>query len=157
MNAVLVKGDAVGPTLYYGAGAGALPTASAVVADVVDLVRALTSDPSNRVPHLAFQPDELSNTPVLPMDAVETAYYLRITAHDRPGVMAAIASILSEEGISIEAIKQKEPAEGETEVALILLTHRIEEAAMNRAIKRIEAFDGSLGPVVRIRMETLDG
>ncbi|MBK1617799.1 homoserine dehydrogenase [Lamprobacter modestohalophilus] len=157
MNAVLVKGDAVGPTLYYGAGAGALPTASAVVADVVDLVRALTTDPTNRVPHLAFQPGELADTPVLPIDAVETAYYLRITALDRPGVMASIAGILSEEGISIEAIKQKEPAEGETTVPLILLTHRIEEAAMNRAIARIEAFDGVSGKVVRIRMEGLEG
>ncbi|WP_462321157.1 homoserine dehydrogenase [Halochromatium sp.] len=157
MNAVLVKGDAVGPTLYYGAGAGALPTASAVVADVVALVRALTTDPTNRVPHLAFQPDELTDTPVLPIDAVETAYYLRITALDRPGVMASIAGILSEEGISIEAIKQKEPAEGETTVPLILLTHRIEEAAMNRAIARIEAFDGISGKVVRIRMEGLEG
>jgi len=157
MNAVLVKGDAVGPTLYYGAGAGALPTASAVVADLVDLVRALTTDPTNRVPHLAFQPSELADTPVLPIDAVETAYYLRITALDRPGVMASIAGILSEEGISIEAIKQKEPAEGETTVPLILLTHRIEEAAMNRAIARIEAFDGISGKVVRIRMEGLEG
>ncbi|MBK5942008.1 homoserine dehydrogenase [Halochromatium roseum] len=157
MNAVLVKGDAVGPTLYYGAGAGALPTASAVVADVVDLVRALTTDPTNRVPHLAFQPGELADTPVLPIDAVETAYYLRITALDRPGVMASIAGILSEEGISIEAIKQKEPAEGESTVPLILLTHRIEEAAMNRAIARIEAFDGISGKVVRIRMEGLEG
>ncbi|NEX15711.1 MAG: homoserine dehydrogenase [Halochromatium sp.] len=157
MNAVLVKGDAVGPTLYYGAGAGALPTASAVVADVVDLVRALTTDPTNRVPHLAFQPGELADTPVLPIDAIETAYYLRITALDRPGVMASIAGILSEEGISIEAIKQKEPAEGETTVPLILLTHRIEEAAMNRAIARIEAFDGISGKVVRIRMEGLEG
>ncbi len=157
MNAVLVKGDAVGPTLYYGAGAGALPTASAVVADVVDLVRALTTDPTNRVPHLAFQPDELTDTPVLPINAVETAYYLRITALDRPGVMASIAGILSEEGISIEAIKQKEPAPGETTVPLILLTHRIEEAAMNRAIARIEAFDGISGKVVRIRMEGLEG
>lgn len=157
MNAVLVKGDAVGPTLYYGAGAGALPTASAVVADVVDVVRALTTDPTNRVPHLAFQPDELIDTPVLPIEAIETAYYLRITARDRPGVMAQIAGILSEEGISIEAIKQKEPAEGETTVPLILLTHRIDEASMNRAIARIEAIDGSAGKVVRIRMETLDG
>jgi homoserine dehydrogenase len=157
MNAVLVKGDAVGPTLYYGAGAGALPTASAVVADVVDVARALTTDPTNRVPHLAFQPDELTDTPVLPIDAVETAYYLRITARDRPGVMASIAGILSEEGISIEAIKQKEPAVGETTVPLILLTHRIRESAMNRAIERIQAFDGVCGEVVRLRMETLDG
>jgi homoserine dehydrogenase len=157
MNAVLAKGDAIGPTLYYGAGAGALPTASAVIADVVDVVRALTTDPTNRVPHLAFQPDELTDTPVLPIDAVETAYYLRITAHDRPGVMASIAGILGEEGISIEAIKQKEPAPGETTVPLIMLTHRIREASMNRAIERIQGFAGVIGEVLRIRMETLDG
>jgi len=108
MNAVLVKGDAVGPTLYYGAGAGALPTASAVVADVLDVTRVLTSDPGNRVPHLAFQPDEIADIPVLAMEDVETAYYLRIAALDQPGVMAEIAGILGSEGISIEAIKQKE-------------------------------------------------
>jgi homoserine dehydrogenase len=128
-----------------------------VVADVVDVVRALTTDPTNRVPHLAFQPDELTDTPVLPIEAVETAYYLRITALDRPGVMAGIAGILSEEGISIEAIKQKEPAAGETTVPLILLTHRVREAAMDRAIARIQASDGVSGEVVRLRMETLDG
>ncbi|WP_295878751.1 homoserine dehydrogenase [uncultured Thiohalocapsa sp.] len=157
MNAVLVKGDAVGPTLYYGAGAGALPTASAVVADVVDVVRVLTTDPTNRVPHLAFQPTELADTPVLPMDDVETAYYLRLTALDRPGVMAGIAGILGEEGISIEAIKQKEPAAGETHVPLIMLTHRVQEAHMNRALARIEALDAVQGDTVRIRMETLAG
>ncbi|MCF7983588.1 MAG: homoserine dehydrogenase [Thiohalocapsa sp.] len=157
MNAVLVKGDAVGPTLYYGAGAGALPTASAVVADVVDVVRALTSDPNNRVPHLAFQPGELADTPVLPIDEVETAYYLRLTALDRPGVMAAIAGILGEEGISIEAIKQKEPAEGETHVPLIMLTHRVKEARMNSALARIEALDSVHGDIVKIRMEGLEG
>jgi homoserine dehydrogenase len=134
MNAVLVKGDAVGPTLYYGAGAGSLPTASAVVADLVDVVRALTTDPNNRVPHLAFQPDELADTPVMPMEAVETAYYLRLSALDQPGVMARIASILGEQGISIEAIKQKEPEEGETHVPLVMLTHRVIERQMNEAI-----------------------
>ncbi|WPL18648.1 Homoserine dehydrogenase [Thiorhodovibrio winogradskyi] len=157
MNAVLVKCDAVGPTLYYGAGAGALPTASAVVADVVDITRALTTDPTNRVPHLAFQPDELSDTPVLPMDAIETAYYLRLLALDRPGVMAGIAGILGEEGISIEAIKQKEPGAGDTHVPLIMLTHRIKEGDMNRAIARIEALEAVQGAVVRIRMESLEG
>jgi homoserine dehydrogenase len=157
MNAVLVKGDAVGPTLYYGAGAGALPTASAVVADVVDIVRALTTDPTNRVPHLAFQPSELTDTPVLPIDQVETAYYLRISALDRPGVMAAIAGVLGEEGISIEAIQQKEPDEGETHVPLIMLTHRVQEARMNRAIARIEALQTVSGNVIRIRMEGLEG
>ncbi|SDY06341.1 homoserine dehydrogenase [Allochromatium warmingii] len=157
MNAVLVKGDAVGPTLYYGAGAGALPTASAVIADLVDVTRALTTDPSNRVPHLAFQPDELADTPVLPMDAIQTSYYLRLTAIDRPGVMARIASILGEEGISIEAIKQKAPNKGETQVTLVMLTHRVIEGQMNTAIARIEALDSVQGAVVRIRMESLSG
>ena len=157
MNAVLVKGDAVGPTLYYGAGAGALPTASSVVADLVDVVRALTTDPSNRVPHLAFQAEELADTPVLPMDQVETAYYLRLTARDRPGVMARIASILGEQGISIEAIQQKEPGEGETHVPLVMLTHRVREGRMDEAIAHIEALDSVEGQVVRIRMETLAG
>ena len=157
MNAVLVKGDAVGPTLYYGAGAGSLPTASAVVADVVDVARTLTADPNNRVPHLAFQPDELSDLPVLSMEEVETAYYLRIGAQDKPGVMAAIAGILGEEGISIEAIKQKEPEEGETHVPLIMLTHRVLERQMNEAIARIEALDSVKGEVVRVRMENLAG
>jgi homoserine dehydrogenase len=157
MNAVLVKGDAVGPTLYYGAGAGALPTASAVVADLVDVARTLTTDPNNRVPHLAFQPDELADLPVLSMEEVETAYYLRISAEDRPGVMAAIAGILGDQGISIEAIKQKQPEEGETHVPLILLTHRVLEGRMNEAIARIEALDSVKGEVVRIRMENLAG
>ncbi len=157
MNAVLVKGDAVGPTLYYGAGAGALPTASAVVADVLDVARVLTSDPGNRVPHLAFQPDEIADIPVLPMGEVETAYYLRIAALDQPGVMAEIAGILGSEGISIEAIKQKEPEEGETHVPLILLCHRVREGRMNQAIARIEALQTVRGEVVRIRLETLAG
>ncbi len=157
MNAVLVKGDAVGPTLYYGAGAGALPTASSVVADLVDVVRALTTDPKNRVPHLAFQPDELADTPVLAMEQVETAYYLRLTALDEPGVMARIASILGEEGISIEAIQQKEPGEGDTHVPLVMLTHRVLEGRMNQAIARIEALESVAGRVVRIRMEMLAG
>jgi homoserine dehydrogenase len=157
MNAVLVKGDAVGPTLYYGAGAGALPTASAVVADVLDVTRVLTSDPGNRVPHLAFQPDEIADIPVLAMEDVETAYYLRIAALDQPGVMAEIAGILGSEGISIEAIKQKEPEEGETHVPLIMLSHRVREGRMNRAIARIEALNTVKGEVMRIRMETLAG
>lgn len=157
MNAVLVKGDAVGPTLYYGAGAGALPTASAVLADVVDVVRALTTDPHNRVPHLAFQPSELAATPVLPMDQVETAYYLRMQALDRPGIMAGIAGIFGEEGISIEAIQQKEPAAGETHVPLIMLSHRVKEAQMNTALARIGALGTVRGEIVRIRMEALAG
>ena len=155
MNAVLVKGDAVGPTLYYGAGAGSLPTASAVVADVIDVARVLTTDPGNRVPHLAFQPTELADLPILPMDEVETAYYLRIQAQDRPGVLAQITGILGEAGISIEAVKQKEPAEGETHVPLVMLTHRVVEKQMNAAIARIEALASIRGSVVRIRMEHL--
>jgi homoserine dehydrogenase len=156
MNAVLVKGDAVGPTLYYGAGAGAEPTASAVVGDLVDVVRAMTADPGNRVPHLAFQPDALSDTPILPMDEIETAYYLRLQASDEPGVLADITRILGESGISIEALVQKEAAPGETSVTIILLTHRIREKQMNAAIAQIEALDSVYGELIRIRLETLD-
>jgi len=155
MNAVLVNGDAVGPTLYYGAGAGSLPTASAVVADVIDIARALTSDPENRVPHLAFQPGELSDLPVVTIEGVETAYYLRMTALDRPGVVAAVAGILSDAGISIEAMQQKEPAEGETEVPLVMLTHRVLEKQMNGAIEKIESLNAIVGEVTRIRVEQL--
>jgi len=157
MNAVLVKGDAVGPTLYYGAGAGSEPTASAVVADVVDVVRALTTDPENRVPHLAFQPNELSDLPILGMEDVETAYYLRMQVADELGVMAEITRILADTGISIEAIQQKEPAEGDTQVSLIMLTHEVLERQMNQAIDRIEALASVTGPVMRIRMEQLEG
>ncbi|VAX04777.1 Homoserine dehydrogenase [hydrothermal vent metagenome] len=155
MNAVLVKGDAVGPTLYYGAGAGADPTASAVVADVVDVVRTLTSDPENRVPHLAFQPDALSDLPILSMDAVETAYYVRLQCEDKPGVLANVASILGDSDISIEALMQKEPAGGAS-ATIILLTHRVNEGKMNAAIDAIEALDAVTGEVMRIRLEHLD-
>lgn len=157
MNAVLVHGDAVGPTLYYGAGAGAEPTASAVIADVVDVVRALTIDPENRVPHLAFQPNKLSNLPILPMDQVETAYYLRLSVEDKVGVMARIAGILAEEGISIEAIQQKQADEGVDHVPLIMLIHAVVESRINCAIRRIEALNSVKGAVVRIRLEQLDG
>ncbi|MEW8013528.1 MAG: homoserine dehydrogenase [Candidatus Sedimenticola endophacoides] len=155
MNAVMVKGDAVGPTLYYGAGAGAEPTASAVVADVIDVVRALTSDPENRVPHLAFQADELSDLPILGMEDVDTACYLRMQVADKHGVMATIAGIFADFDISIEAIKQKEHGEGETEVTLIMLTHRVLERKMNQALERIEALETVHGPVMRIRAEAL--
>jgi homoserine dehydrogenase len=155
MNAVLVKGDAVGPTLYYGAGAGAEATASAVVADIVDVVRALTSDPENRVPHLAFQPDQLSDLPILPMEEVETAYYLRLQVEDRPGVLADITRIFAEAGISIEAVLQKEPAEGESNVSLIMLTQRVKEQSMNDALSAIEKLGAVTGEPVRIRMESL--
>ena len=156
MNAVLVKGDAVGPTLYYGAGAGAEPTASAVVADIVDVVRTLTSDPNNRVPHLAFQPDQLSDVPILPMEEVETAYYLRLQALDKPGVLAEVTRILGDLGISIEAILQKEPREGENTVPVIILTQRVLEKHMNQAIAQIEALPSIAGKVMRIRLEHLN-
>lgn len=155
MNAVVVKGDAVGPTLYYGAGAGSEPTASAVVADVIDVARALTSDPNNRVPHLAFQPNQLSDTSILPMDEVMTAYYLRMQAIDKPGVLADVTKILGDAGISIEAILQKEPAEGAKHVPVIMLTQRVKEKFMNQALNQIEALDTIDGKVMRIRVETL--
>jgi homoserine dehydrogenase len=156
MNAVLVHGDAVGPTLYYGAGAGAEPTASAVVADVVDVVRTMTADPENRVPHLAFQPDAMSDIPILPVEDTETAYYLRMNAQDRPGVLADVTRILGDQGISIEAIIQKEPAAGASDVSVIMLTHRIREQQMNEAIQRIEALSSINDSVTRIRLEHLD-
>jgi homoserine dehydrogenase len=156
MNAVLVNADAVGPTLYYGAGAGAEPTASAVVADIIDVVRTLTADPENRVPHLAFQPGSLTDTPVLSMDDVETAYYLRMQVSDRPGVMADITRILGDTGISIEAILQKEPAIGADKASVILLTHVVVERQMNAAIEQIESLDSIDGAVTRIRLEHLN-
>ncbi len=156
MNAVVVKGDAVGPTLYYGPGAGAEPTASAVVADLVDVVRTLTADPENRVPHLAFQPDALADLPILPMAAVETAYYLRLRVADRPGVLAEVARILADESISIEAVIQKEPRPGQTDVPLIFLTHRVQERALDAALARIEALEAVKATPYRIRLETLE-
>ena len=156
MNAVLVKGDAVGPILSYGAGAGADPTASAVVADIVDVVRTLTSDPNNRVPHLAFQSDQLSDLPVLPMEEVETAYYLRLQAQDKPGVLADVTRILADLGISIEAILQKEPRAGEDTVPVIILTQRVLEKYMNQAITKIEALPSINTKIMRIRLEHLN-
>ncbi|MEX2352541.1 MAG: homoserine dehydrogenase, partial [Gammaproteobacteria bacterium] len=155
MNAVLVKGDAVGPTLYYGAGAGAEPTASAVIADIIDVVRALTTDPNNRVPHLAFQSTAISDIAILPMEAVETGYYLRVNAVDRPGVLSDITTILGDQGISIEAIIQKEPEEDATHVPVILLTQKVLEKNMNEAILKIEDLDTINGKVRRIRVESL--
>ncbi|MBJ7548229.1 homoserine dehydrogenase, partial [Pseudomonas sp. OA3] len=156
MNAVMVNGDAVGSTLYYGAGAGMEPTASAVVADLVDVVRALTTDPTNRVPHLAFQPDSLSDHPILPIEECESAYYLRIQAKDHPGVLAQVASILSERGINIESIMQKEVEEQDGLVPMILVTHRVVEARIIEAIAAMEALDGVTSPVVRLRVEQLN-
>ncbi|KAB2933825.1 MAG: homoserine dehydrogenase [Candidatus Contendobacter sp.] len=156
MNAVLVKGDAVGQSLFYGAGAGAEPTASAVVADIIDVVRTLTADPENRVPHLAFQPDALSELPVLSMDEVETACYLRLQALDRPGVLADITRILAECSISIEALMQKEAPPSASIVPIVLLINRVREQRMNEAIAAIEALDSICAPVMRIRLEYLE-
>lgn len=156
MNAVVVKGDAVGPTLYYGPGAGAEPTASAVVADLVDVVRAMTADPENRVPHLAFQPDALSDLRILPMGEVETAYYLHLRVADQPGVLADIARFLADHDISIEAVIQKEPKPSQQDVPLIFLTHKVRESALNAAAKKIESLPTVKAPVHRIRLETLE-
>jgi len=153
MNAVVVDGDAVGQTLYYGAGAGAEPTASAVVADIVDVVRTLTADRDNRVPHLAFQPGSLSDAPVLPIEQNETAYYLRMQAKEQPGVLAAVTKILGDQGINIEAIIQKETSEHQ--VPVIILTQKVLEQKMNDAIAAIEALDEINGNVTRIRVEQL--
>lgn len=155
MNAVVVKGDAVGPTLYYGAGAGAEPTASAVVADVVDVVRALTGDPENRVPHLAFQADAIADIPVLPAREFKTAYYLRLNAEDKPGVLADVTRILASHNISIEAIIQKEPLDNKQFLPIIMLTQQTWEHEMDAAIIEIEALATVTGKVNRIRLETL--
>lgn len=155
MNAVVVKGDAVGPTLYYGAGAGADPTASSVVADVIDVVRALTSDPENRVPHLAFQADALHDIPVLPPEQFKTAYYLRLNAEDKPGVLADVTRILAKHQISIDAIIQKKPLDDCELIPVILLTQITLEQEMNAAIAEIEALTTVSGKVNRIRLETL--
>jgi homoserine dehydrogenase len=157
MNAILVKGDAVGPTLYYGAGAGAEPTASSVVADLVEVVRTLTTDPENRVPHLAFQPEAISDLPIVPMEDVVTAFYLRMTVVDRPGVLGEIATVLGRYGISIEALVQKEPPPGVDRVPLIMLTHRVREGQVNEAIAHIESLESVSGHVMRIRVEPLEG
>ena len=156
MNAVMVNGDAAGSTLYYGAGAGMEPTASSVVADLVDVVRAMTTDPENRVPHLAFQADALSDHPILPISECESAYYLRVQAKDRPGVLAQVASILSARGINIESVMQKEADEQDGLVPMILLTHRVAEQRMDDALAALEVLDDVAGPVMRIRVEHLN-
>ncbi len=153
-NAVMVSGDAVGPTLYYGAGAGAEPTASSVIADLVDVARAMGASQESRVPYLAFA-DQSYDLPVLPMEEIQTAYYLRLLAVDRPGVLARVATILSEQGISIEAIIQSDSTEGEL-VPIILLTHVTKEAAMNEVIRQIESLADIAGGVMRIRVENLN-
>ena len=155
MNAVVVKGDAVGPTLYYGPGAGAEPTASAVVADLVDVTRMHTADPKQRVPYLGVQPNLLLDIPILPMEEVETSYYLRLQALDRPGVLADITCILAELEISIDAMVQKEPRKDEEQVDIIVLTHLSIEKNINAAIARIEELSSVMGKITRIRLEEL--
>jgi homoserine dehydrogenase len=156
MNAVMVNGDAVGSTLYYGAGAGMEPTASAVVADIIDVARFMASAPADQVPALAFQSTALSDHPILAIDQCESAYYLRIQAKDHPGVLAQVASILSVRGINIESIMQKEAEESDGSVPIILLTHRVQEQRINDAIMALEALDTVQKPVVRIRVEQLN-
>jgi homoserine dehydrogenase len=157
MNAVLVKGDAVGATLYYGRGAGAEPTASSVIADLVDVTRLHTADPEHRVPHLAFRADQLSDIPILPISEVESAYYLRLRVQDRPGVLADITRILADQEISIDAMLQKEPSEGEQQANIIMLTHVTRERKVDAAIACIEALDSTVGSVTRLRLEELNG
>ena len=155
MNAVVVQGDAVGATLYYGKGAGAEPTASAVIADLVDVTRMHTADPEHRVPHLAFQPDAMSDLKILSMDDVQTSYYLRMRIQDKPGVLADITRILADEQISIDAMVQKEPGEGEDQTDLIMLTHLAREKRVNAAIAKIEKLPVIAGKVTKLRLEEL--
>jgi homoserine dehydrogenase len=155
MNAVLVKGDAVGRTMYYGAGAGSEPTASAVIADLVDIARMNSADPKNRVPHLAFQTDQISNIPIIPMADVKSGYYLRLRVQDRHGVLADITRILADSAISIEAFLQKEASEGETEVDIIILTHIAVEKNVHQALAKIEALECVTGKTVLLRREDL--
>ncbi|NMM38465.1 MAG: homoserine dehydrogenase [Glaciimonas sp.] len=155
MNAVMVQGDAVGATLYYGKGAGAEPTASAVIADLVDITRLATADPGHRVPHLAFQPDAVHNTPILPVSEITTSYYLRIHVADEAGVLASVTSILAHARISVEAMLQKEPEEGTLETDIIILTHQTQEKYIDAVIASIEALSTVRGKVVRIRSEEL--
>jgi homoserine dehydrogenase len=155
MNAVMVQADAVGTTLYYGKGAGSEPTASAVIADLVDIARLHTADPGNRVPHLAFQPDELHSTPVLPIEKVQTAFYLRLRVADEKGVLAEITKILADGGISIDAVLQRESAEGEHQTDLIILTHETPEGRMREALGKMQALPTVLGPIMSLRKEEL--
>ena len=155
MNAVLVNSDAVGATLYYGKGAGSEPTASAVIADLVDIARVDTVDPEHRVPYLAFQPDAMNDTPILPITEVTTSYYLRMQVKDQPGVLADITRILADLSISIDAFLQKEPLEGETLVDIIILTHQTQEKNMNAAIEKIEQISTVMGKITKIRLENL--
>jgi len=155
MNAVQVFGDAVGTTLYYGKGAGSEPTASAVIADLVDVTRLQTADPENRVPHLAFQPDALQNTPILPIAEVTTSYYLRLAVADQAGVLADITRILAAHGVSIDALMQKEAAEGESQTDLVILTHETKEKNMTAALMEMQDLKTVIGEIVKIRLENL--
>lgn len=155
MNAVMVQGDAVGTTLYYGKGAGSEPTASAVIADLVDVTRLHTADPQNRVPHLAFQPDALSELPILPMSAVRTSYYLRLCVADQTGVLAQVASILAAAEIGIDAVSQREAEPGAAQTDLVILTHQTREGAMDAALAQMQALATVRAPIVRIRKEEL--
>ncbi|GKQ57014.1 homoserine dehydrogenase [Sphaerotilus sp. FB-3] len=155
MNAVMVQGDAVGTTLYYGKGAGSEPTASAVIADLVDITRLHTADPDHRVPHLAFQADELRDTPVLSIDQVRTAFYLRLRVADQKGVLSSITSILAASDISIDAVLQRESNEGEHQTDVIILTHETQEGAMRAALAQMQALPTVLAPIVSLRKEEL--
>ncbi|MDP2023130.1 MAG: ACT domain-containing protein, partial [Hydrogenophaga sp.] len=160
MNAVVVQGDAVGTTLYYGKGAGSEPTASAVIADLVDITRLHTADPLHRVPHLAFQPDAMSDLSVLPMSEVVTSYYLRLRVADEAGVLAQVTGLLANAGISIDAVLQREAdevgGEGSTQTDLIILTHDIREGTMNDVLAQMQALPSVLAPITRIRKEELN-
>ena len=155
MNAVLVHGDAIGATLYYGKGAGAEPTASAVIADLVDITRLATADTEHRVPHLAFQPDAMSDIAIVPMSEITTSYYLRMRVADQPGVLADVTRILADASISIDAMLQKEPADGESQTDIIILTHQTQEKNVVAALAKIEGLPTVLGSVTKIRMEEL--
>ncbi len=155
MNAVVVKGDAVGPTLYYGAGAGAEPTASSVVADLIDVARLADASAAQRVPYLGFQAGQLNDLPILPIAAIHSAYYLRLRASDKPGVLAGVTKILADRNISIDAMLQKEPADNETEADIVILTHLTQEKNMDAGIAEIEALPAIVGKLVKIRMEEL--
>ncbi len=155
MNAVLVQSDAVGPTLYYGAGAGSEPTASAVVADLIDVVRMITTDPESRVPHLAFQPDSIIDLPILDMSEIKTAYYLRMCVINRPGVMASIATIFGQSDISIDTVVQKGSGRADEDVNIIFLTQETLEGNLNSALAKVEKLDTVKGKINRIRLERL--
>jgi homoserine dehydrogenase len=155
MNAVVVQGDAVGTTLYYGKGAGSEPTASAVIADLVDITRLHTADPHHRVPYLAFQPGAMQDTPVLPIDEVVTAFYLRLHVADEPGVLSRVTTILADHAISIDALLQRESAEGERQTDVIILTHETVEGRMREAIAKMQRLPTVLAPIVSLRKEEL--